>query len=326
MDLKNTKEPKKRGRKPKLVKVNNMDGNETETPIDPPVKILKKRGRKAKISKELLIESNSENNIKVHKKRGRKPKLSANKDIKIAENISNIILHLPIKNIDDTITPKPYDIVNSYTEFLHKKEPVNNENIIDFNKYIKYREEIFNNKNILFYEYVYSNKKNIWPEKTNIDCLWDSYPFENTPFGIPIKKDNNKIYLFGNFCSPECAAAYCINSNDDVWERYSLLNELYGKDMPLKIANSKLLLKKFGGIYTIEEYRNLNINNSKSYSICLPPVISYIPLLEETIIDINENMLVSKVNIKKINNYKLQRSKPLNDKNTLENIMNLKYL
>ena len=68
------------------------------------------------------------------------------------------------------------------------------------------------------------------------------------------------------------------------------------------------------------------INNSKSYNICLPPVISYIPLLEETIVDINENMLVNKINIKKINNYKLERTKPLNDKNTLENIMNLKYL
>ena len=65
------------------------------------------------------------------------------------------------------------------------------------------------------------------PKSTNYDCLWDSYPFDNTPFGIPIKKNNNIVHMFGNFCSPECAAAYCFTINDNVWEKYSLINDIF---------------------------------------------------------------------------------------------------
>ena len=101
---------------------------------------------------------------------------------------------------------------------------------------------ILNNSKDLFFEFIESNKKGVWPKKTNIHCLWDSYPFDNSPFGIPIKK-TNILKMFGNFSSPECAAAYLFSLNDNVWERYSLLNELYGDNEPIKIANSKLLLK-----------------------------------------------------------------------------------
>jgi hypothetical protein len=319
MELKNTKVLKKRGRKPK---------DYIPEPIDE-IKIKKKRGRKPKCEKTINENNDTIENpvIKVHKKRGRKPKLNKIQlENKNADNISNIILHLPINDNLTNLQPQAYDNVNVYKEFKQNPEKNIEDTNIDFNKYIKYREEIFNNKNILFYEFIYSNKKNKWPTKTNIDCLWDCHPFTNMPFGIPIKKENNKTYLFGNFCSPECAAAYCFDKNDNIWDKYSLLNELYSIDKPIKIANSKLLLKKFGGIYNIDEYRSLNINNSKTYSICLPPIISSIPTLEETIIDINEDMMITKNSVKKINKYKLKRSKPFNDKNTLENIMNLKYL
>ena len=101
-------------------------------------------------------------------------------------------------------------------------------------------------------------------------CMWDSYPFTNEPVGIPVKKKNNVLYMFGNFCSPENAAAYNFSMNDEnVWERYSLLNEIYGDGKPINIANSKLLLKKYGGIYDIDEYRSMNID--KKYIINFSP-------------------------------------------------------
>ena len=55
--------------------------------------------------------------------------------------------------------------------------------------------------------------------------------------------------MYGNFCSPECAAAYNFSMNDEnIWDRYSLLNEIYSCNKPIKIANSKLLLKNLGNI------------------------------------------------------------------------------
>ena len=54
--------------------------------------------------------------------------------------------------------------------------------------------------------------------------------------------------MYGNFCCPECAAAFNFNELDDeyVWERYSLLNYVYN--------NSKNLLDDYSlldGLSTI---------------------------------------------------------------------------
>ena len=317
MDINITEnKPKKRGRKPKNKSLEHPPDSEVI------IKVPKKRGRKAKV-KDNIEE------VQLPRKRGRKPKINKETvEYQNKVNSDNLILHLPIDfNNEEYVNPEPYDDYISYTKIDKNHESESNMiNKIDFEEYIKSREIIINNSKDLFYEYIESNKKKKWPSYTNINCLWDCQPFDNMPFGIPIKKTQNHIEMFGNFCSPECAAAYCFSLNDNVWERYSLLNEIYSNGEPIKIANSKLLLKKFGGIYTVNEYRNLNINNSKKYNICLPPILAYIPILEETLIDIDENILVNKNSIKKINNYKLQRKKQVTDENSLENIMNLKYL
>ena len=315
-DLNTEKVVKKRGRKPKI-----------KEPEIIKEKILKKRGRKSK-PKDLNLETDLQ---KTPKKRGRKPKINnINTEHTEMEPLKNVILHLPInftENIENT--PKPFDESNLFSEIKINnsiKSVKNNDIHGNLEKYIKEREEVYNQNNLIFLQYIENNKKLEWPKHTNYNCLWDSFPFDNMPFGIPIKKENNILYLFGNFCSPECAAAYCFSSNDNIWERYSLLNEIYGINGPVKIANSKLLLKNFGGIYTIDEYRLLNINNCKKYKICLPPILSLIPTLEETNIDINDNLIFDKSDIKKNNKYKLKRSKPNNSKNSLETIMDLKYL
>ena len=100
-----------------------------------------------------------------------------------------------------------------------------------------------NNKNLL-YEFVEYNKNESWQTTNNIDCLWDCHSFFE-PFGLPFKKVGDKIYMFGNFCCPECAATYNFEMNHDnnIWERYSLLIYLYNNNDPIFIANNKLLLK-----------------------------------------------------------------------------------
>lgn len=133
--------------------------------------------------------------------------------------------------------------------------------------------------------------------------------------------------MFGNFCSPECAAAYNFSMKDEnMWDRYSLLNEIYSDGVPINIANSKLMLKKYGGIYDIDEYRSINID--KKYLLNFLPIISYIPSLEEINKLNSNNFIIKTENILKDDDQKyiLKRSKNTNNKNTLENIMNLKYI
>ena len=110
----------------------------------------------------------------------------------------------------------------------------------------------------IFIEFSEANKKNTWPSKTNIDCFWCSYSFDNSPFGIPIKKVGEKYQMFGNFCCAECAASYIFETNflndSEKTESYSLLNFLYrdGIEDGIQLAPSKLCLKRFGGRLTID--------------------------------------------------------------------------
>lgn len=270
------------------------------------------------------------NNKKIQKKRGRKPKIVKNDHNKNKEDIKKnekIILHLNITEDDlktNEVLPNEANIIyHKYKEKEHKKD--NKDYINYINKIIEDRNSITTSETSLFLEYNNANKTKVWPTKTNIDCLWCAYSFENIPFGIPIKKDGCTMHMFGNFCSPECAAAYNFNTNDDnIWERYSLLNELYSvNNEPINIANSKLLLKKFGGTYSINEYRINNINSN--FVINMPPVVSHIPTIEEISKNYNKNEQLQQVDVN--NEYNLFRqNKILNHKNTLENIMNIKYI
>ena len=267
---------------------------------------------------------------KIQKKRGRKPKVVKNEDNKNKEDIKKnekIILHLNISESDirnDDILPNESNMV--YHKYKENEPKKDNADYIDYiNKIIEDRNSISTSENSLFLEFNNANKTKVWPTKTNIDCLWCAHSFENTPFGIPIKKESTTLHMFGNFCSPECASAYNFNTNDDnIWERYSLLNELYStNNEPINIANSKLLLKKFGGVYSINEYGVNNINSN--FVINMPPVVSHIPTIEEISKSYNKNDQLQNIDVN--NEYNLFRQNTiLNKKNTLENIMNIKYI
>ena len=70
----------------------------------------------------------------------------------------------------------------------------------------------------------------------------------------------------------ECATAYNFSQNtlqNDIWERYSLINLLYGKLYnnvdKIKLAAPRNILRIFGGELNIHEFRKLN-KNYKVYS------------------------------------------------------------
>ena len=81
------------------------------------------------------------------------------------------------------------------------------------------------------------------------------------------------------------------------------------------------------GFMSINDYRN-SIFLNKEYNVFLPPVVSQIPTLEEVEYNLNGQIIPLKKNklINTNSDYRLKRDKPILDTNTLDNIMNLKYL
>ena len=355
----NQEEPlkKKRGRKRK-------PKEETEL-VE---KVQKKRGRKPKI-KDL------EENEKIPKKRGRKPKekVYSVKELPktfFEENKNEaLILHLPIKSYDK-INSSPLPSINNETNYSIYNENLNNYEINNNNLLptqldllsINIDNLIFDNdkseniekkeldeddfkpnriikknlKNIM-YEFINSNNEKTWPETTNIHCWWCCHPFNSMPCAIPEYYKKDKFYVDGCFCSFNCAASYNFNKNDNnVWERYSLLNLMYKKlynqkFVKINIAPPREILKIFGGYMSIDEFRENCLKCDKSFVIVKPPLISIIPKIEENISLGKSQKNIPQVNEtilnKTHNNLKLKRIKPVTNPNsTLQSFMDLKII
>ena len=195
-----------------------------------------------------------------------------------------------------------------------------------------------NNESKLLNQYIEHNKKGTWPEKSVYDCMWCRFPFDNTPWAVPFRVNSNGKYeVFGNFCSPNCVAAYIFDSFDDdeMWDKYALLNQLYQRVYNIqgaivKVAPDVLFLKKLGGILSIEEYREISLNNNKNFFLKMPPMISIIPSVEElqqtSLFNENNNRehLNKELMMKANDELRLRRNKPIyDDTNTLDNYFHI---
>lgn len=178
--------------------------------------------------------------------------------------------------------------------------------------------------------------------RTDIACFWCCHGFDCHPWGIPIRVDAGKFYLFGVFCSPNCAASYLFNvhNKDNMWDMYTLLNllyyKVYGSHKPIMHAPDKIVLKKFGGNLDINEYRNRTAIEDKTYIIKFPPSTSVIPVMEEvaskkqstntsSIAGNKAFIPIDKTRINQANaELRLKRNKPIhNTQNTLDKCMNI---
>jgi hypothetical protein len=195
-----------------------------------------------------------------------------------------------------------------------------------------------NNESKLLNQYIEHNKKGTWPEKSVYDCMWCRFPFDNAPWAVPFRVNSNGKYeVFGNFCSPNCVAAYIFDSFDDdeMWDKYALLNQLYQRVYNIqgsivKVAPNVLFLKKLGGILSIEEYREISLNNNKNFFLKMPPMISIIPSVEElqqtSLFNENNNRehLNKELMMKANDELRLRRNKPIyDDTNTLDNYFHI---
>ena len=150
-----------------------------------------------------------------------------------------------------------------------------------------------------------------WPNHSSYVCWHCCHNFENAPVGIPENKMGETFYLYGNFCSYNCALSYMYPSltredkiktmddwslqqssfdhsvMDNLSEQHQLLEFLChietGKplDTFIKPAPCRLTLKIFGGTKTIQEYRH-NFDTNEEYCVFKSPMVPIIYQLEES--------------------------------------------
>ena len=312
------------------------DSPKNNDTIETPIVEKKKRGRKPKLK---LVTQEEKNKFILPSKRGRKPKdktVILDKNLNL-DNISNVILHLPIpleklNDLDDELSFKYESTENNPDPFDPGEQIIAD---IEENKNKNYIYEMVNNEensenidekteNIIYNEYVdyYDNNKDI----NNIKCNWCLHSCDEEIVRLPYNINNEVFNMYGNFCCPECAAAFNFNELNDeyVWERYSLLNYIYNNnEEKYNIAPSRLVLDIFGGPLSIKEYRNI-IKTKKNVNVIMPPLCVLKPQIEvNKVEDIYIPLNVNRVK-KYTTDLKLKRSKLKTKTNTLDLCMNLK--
>lgn len=180
-----------------------------------------------------------------------------------------------------------------------------------------------------------ANRSQQLPESTEVACFWDSHAFRGTPCVIPKRIEEDIWRVYGNFCCPECAAAYLFNEHLDThvqWERYALLNRLYsswceGSGKTIKLAPSKSVLRLFGGNMDITEYRSILSDKKMRIDVLTPPMISITQTMDTKPIDfydasVKNNFIpweMDRMNRPGAQGMRLRRTKPvLNKEATLD--------
>ena len=185
----------------------------------------------------------------------------------------------------DISTPQPYDPPDTnykLTDDGNEKNDVILKKLNYNNTDINYN--LYENGNLVQVSIKQSdiNQTNLNVESqfinTNYCCWWCCHAFGNKPIGIPIKYVDNKFNVYGNFCSFNCALTYNFYSDSvNKWDRSSLLHLLYKKFYNLKESNivyapEREFLKIFGGHMNIDEFRNVQTQDS-TYKVTYPPII-----------------------------------------------------
>ncbi len=147
-----------------------------------------------------------------------------------------------------------------------------------------------------------SNRTQQLPTRTDVACFWCCHNFSSAPVAIPSHILDEVWYMYGNFCSPECAVAYLFKEKIDThtqWERYALLNSLYHEDAELPVGHPKGIrpapprevLRMFGGSMDISEYRAVVHEKRLRMDVLTPPMVSIIQTMDTKPIDFYDQNL-----------------------------------
>jgi hypothetical protein len=181
-----------------------------------------------------------------------------------------------------------------------------------------------------------ANREQRLPDSTDIACFWDCQSFKGQPCVIPVGIEEGIWRVQGNFCSPECAAAFLFNERLDLhvqWERYALLNRLYaGGGEPVRLAPTRSTLRLFGGALDVSDFRAIVGDRRMRVDVMTPPMISIIQVMDTKPIDFYDVSLTKNVMetvgerlAKAEEVLKLKRTKPLKAwESTLDACINLR--
>ena len=147
-----------------------------------------------------------------------------------------------------------------------------------------------------------SNRAQTLPTRTDVACFWCCHGFMTPPVAVPSHILDEVWYMYGNFCSPECAVAYLFKEKIDStvqWERYALLNSLYHQDAELPMGSPKGIrpapprevLRMFGGSMDISEYRAVVHEKKLRIDVLTPPMVSIIQTMDTKPIDFYDQNL-----------------------------------
>ena len=302
-----------------------------------------KKPRKPRTKKADMIKKKAEQEklkeTQAPKKRGRKPK--GGKIIKTELNIHEpvmeqkvIILHLKCKS-DDLKEQFITDITQYNPHIVDEIQPYENENNSSYSiisgepsNPIEVKEDPSEKSDVKSKEFVLM-KKNINEKlkelelkfntnqvNTNSACFWCTCAFNSNTIHIPSLYFQEKYDVYGCFCSPECACSYLFKQNIDnntKYERYQLLNYLYGKVYNYKkeikpAPDPHYTLDKFYGNLTIQEYRQL-LEYDRLILVIDKPLTKIYPELHEDNNDF-ETIYENKIHLKK--STKVNKSQVLN--------------
>ena len=154
----------------------------------------------------------------------------------------------------------------------------------------------------LMVQYQESNRLQQLPTKTDIACFWCCHAFDSPPCAIPTTIVDDIWHMYGNFCSPECSVAFLFKEKVDAhvqWERYALLNTLYGQDADISAgspqgirpAPPREVLRFFGGCMEIGEFRAILHERKLRVDVMAPPMVSIIQTMDTKPIDFYDQNL-----------------------------------
>lgn len=127
-----------------------------------------------------------------------------------------------------------------------------------------------------------------WPSNTEVACWYDTFSFSSVPIPLPHHYDQQKkaFVVYGNVCSVECGLAYMHRESrrHDLWERIVLFEDMMHKVFHIKTMGCEpappfLTLTRFGGFFSIEEFR-ASFNTVKM-TVISPPFLMYPLVIQE---------------------------------------------